>query len=268
MNFRGSFVAATALAAVTAGSVPAQADNTNCSDAEFVVPDGSPHETSEGFRSSGGGFSGFRWFRFRISPDRSYAIITEDLGRGEYEKLLVSDPVTGSCGGPTLAVVDTSSAEPQTVDGSGAVGSERRSFKSSQSTDVFFGVRAQLAGSEYRQPFRVRVEETTLYSPLFSTFSGFEAYYQFQNTTGQNVSVTLKLVSNGGGTVAEDTFTVMANDSGPTRFTSESDLGVADDTVGHAIITHDGAPGSIHVDGFMSSSLAPVALPLKVIPAR
>ncbi|MGI9628665.1 MAG: hypothetical protein ACR2QM_17655 [Longimicrobiales bacterium] len=41
-----------------------------------------------------------------------------------------------------------------------------------------------------------------------------------------------------------------------------------DDTIGHGIITHDGAPGAIKVDGFTTSTLAALVVPIMVVSAR
>jgi hypothetical protein len=164
--------------------------------------------------------------------------------------------------------VNTSAAEPQTVDESGLVGSYRLSFKSSLATDVFFGVSAVLVDQMvYNRPFRVRVEETTLFNPLFFTSSGFEALYRLANTTSRNVSVTLTLVSDTGDTVTAATFTVAANRSA-TRYTGTSDLNVPDNTIGRAIITHDGPPGAILADGYMVSTLTGAILPIRITTAR
>jgi hypothetical protein len=253
------------------GTPAAGGDNATCGEAEVLVPDGSAHETLEGFPGGGGSESAFRWYRFRVSPDRSYSIVAEDLSRGAYQMVTLTDPTTESCGGPLLSPRDTSAAEPQTVavDGEGPVGSMRLSFKSALATDVFVGVQAILRtpAPSYTKPIRVRVEETTLFSPMFFTYSGYEAVYRLANTTHQDVSVTLKLLNDAGGTVAAATFTVGANRTG-TRSTGASDLNVPDNTIGQVVITHDGPPGAVLADGFMASPLAAAVLPIKITPAR
>ena len=70
--------------------------------------------------------------------------------------------------------------------------------------------------------------------------------------------------------VVNDTFTVAANSTAPTRNTGPSDYNVPDNTAGQAIITYDGTPGAIQVDGFSGnfSVNPPIVLPIKIVPAR
>ncbi len=263
--WRGSGLMGLALLSLLWGTSSARADNnTSCGYAEYLVPDGSTHEDNSG--------GPYRWYRFRTSPDRSYSIVTENISSGGYLRVTLSTPISGSCDGTPLTVTDTSQAEPETltVDRNGTrSGSERFSFKSSLPTDVYFNVQAVLSfnSGDWSRFFRVRVEETTLFNPMFHTYYGFEAVYRLVNTTNQDVSVTLKLINDAGSTVAAATFTVGANGSA-TRSTGASDLNVPDNTIGQGIITHDGPPGAILADGFMSSTLTGALLPIKITSAR
>ena len=112
--------------------------------------------------------------------------------------------------------------------------------------------------------------ETTLTSPLFTTFSGFQTFYRFNNPTNQAVSVTLKLIDDTNAVVGNTTFTVAANSTAPTRNTGPTDLNLAPNTAGQAIITHDGNPGAIQVDGFSGnfSISPPSVIPIKIVAAR
>jgi hypothetical protein len=95
-------------------------------------------------------------------------------------------------------------------------------------------------------------------------------FYRFQNTTNEEVNLTLTLVNDGATTVASVTLAVPAGATAPTRHTGLSDLNVPDNQAGQAIITHDGPPGAIQVDGFLRavSGSTLVILPIKITAAR
>jgi hypothetical protein len=120
--------------------------------------------------------------------------------------------------------------------------------------------------------FTVRVAETTLFNPLWSTFGGFETFYRLQNTTRDSLNVTLRLINDGGTTVATHNQMLAANSTAPTIFTGPGPapgLGVADNQAGQAILTHDGPPGALQVDGFLGSFAGTsVVLPIKIVPVR
>ncbi len=120
--------------------------------------------------------------------------------------------------------------------------------------------------------FTVRVAETTLFNPLWSTFGGFETFYRLQNTTRDTLNVTLRLINDAGTTVATHNQPLAANATAPTIFTGPGPapgLGVPDNQAGQAILTHDGPPGALQVDGFLGLFTAtPVVLPIKIVPAR
>jgi len=120
--------------------------------------------------------------------------------------------------------------------------------------------------------FTVRVAETTLFNPLWSTFGGFETFYRLQNTTRDSLTVTLRLINDAGTTVATHNQPLAANSTAPTLFTGPGPapgLGVTDNQAGQAILTHDGPPGALQVDGFLGLFTAtPVVLPIKIVPAR
>jgi hypothetical protein len=250
---------AAVLAAVLLPAAAAQADNTACAGAVSISSDGSWQE---------GVFTGVsqqRWFKFQAFPDRSYALMTENLSPTDQQSgTLFTSPTLATCAGTSGGITNLTLSEPTGWDGTGA---GRWAYKSTTATEVFFRV---TESGTTPGAFRTRIVETTLVSPLFTTFSNFETFYRFVNTTNQPVSVTLKLISDAGTIVVNDTFTVAANGTAPTRNTGISDYNVADNTAGQAIITYDGTPGAIQIDGFSGnfSVNPPIVLPIKIVPAR
>ncbi len=253
------FLLSILLVAFTPG---AQADNTACSGAVLMVPDGSPHEGT--FTAPGQQ----RWYRFIAKENRSYAVMTENLSSTDEQfALSIAFDPTSSCN-PNDTLLSTIGESTEPVALSFGSGSERFLIVVPFDTNVFFPLVGFSGGA-----FRVRVEETTLFNPLWSTFGGFETFYRFQNSTNASCDVTLRMVNDAGMQVANTTFPIPANSTVPTVFTgptAQGGLNLADNQAGQAVITHDCPPGAIQVDGFTGrfDLAAPVVLPIKIQTAR
>jgi hypothetical protein len=107
----------------------------------------------------------------------------------------------------------------------------------------------------------VVVADTTMFSPLYTTFSGFNTFYRFFNTTNQAVRGTLKLLNTDGSVLVTNTFTVSAGASSETVYTGVPappaiGLSVPASRSGPAFFTHDGPPGAIMIDGFQGAGQA------------
>jgi hypothetical protein len=247
----------------------AYADNTACSGAIFVVPDGSLHTGS--FTAAGQ----LRWFRFATRPDRSYAISIENLSPTDVQPFVeFSEDNTrlGTCSGPEASTLFMESADAASRAVGGVIGSARATFVAEKATDFFFAVSTGKLG----QTFRVRVDDTTLFSPFFTTQNSQETYYRFANTTSAGLIVTLKLVNDAGAAVATHTFKLAANSTSPVIYTGPAaaplvGLNIANNLLGQAVITHNGPPGALAADGFwglLSKGAAAIAVPIVVTAAR
>jgi hypothetical protein len=254
--------------AVLGVAAPAAAlDNTSCNGAIFVVSDGSLHTGT--FTAAGQ----LRWFRFATKADRSYAITIENLSPTDVQPFVeFSEDNTrlGTCAGPEAATLFTDTADPATRAAGGVIGSARATFVSNSATDFFFAVSTGKAG----QSFRVRVDDTTLFSPFFTTRSGYETHYRFANTTSMALVGTLKLVDDGGAVVATHTFKLPANSTSPVIYTGPAaaplvGLNVPNNRTGQAIVTHNGPPGALAADGYWGSPKGVItAVPIAIGPAR
>jgi hypothetical protein len=250
------FISAAALLVALLPSA-AQADNTACAGAIILTPDGS--EITGSFTAN----PQQRWFKIVGKARRSYAAMMERITPTDAgTPITMVVPQLNVCGGINVTTNNISAYEP---DGS-AGGSVGRWARAMSADETLLARWDSATGTDYR----VRVVETTLTSPLWTTFSNFETFYRFNNVTNGSISVTLWLLNDAGTVVASPTFAVPANSTSPTRNTGPTDLNLPDDTAGQAIITHNGPPGAIHVDGFSGnfSVSPPVVLPIKIEPAR
>lgn len=250
------------------GAAMAQADNTSCNGATFVVPDGSTHEGD----LSG---AGPRWYRFVAKAGRSYAIMLENLTPGDQQAEIGVVGIFDACGGALVPANDAADGqEPVGTRGTtlgeigDAAGATRQALRATANGELFFEVLDLNTNNPAR--FRVRVEETTLFNPLWSTEDGLVTHYRLYNTTNQPCTVTLDLRTDNNGVPAGGPSTVtfnLAANSSVNRRTGPADLNVHAGQVGHATIAHTCTPGAILADAFLSHGGGRV-LPLKVTTAR
>ena len=243
-------------------STESRADNTLCSSAILAVPDGSTHEGDLSNTAPN------RWFRFVGKAGRSYAVMLENLSPSDQQASIGVLGLFGACGGALLPANDVlDQQEPASLDPTFTVGATRQAVKFPADGEAFVQV-GRLNASGTAQ-FRVRVEETTLFSPLWNTAGGFTTFYQLYNTTNRACSVTLDLrrdsnVSPFGGSPVV-TFTLAANRS-LLRNTGAGDLDITPGQRGHATLSHDCTPGAVGVEAWMSDGSRWV--PLGFGPAR
>ncbi|HEX2341473.1 MAG TPA: hypothetical protein VHI98_13420, partial [Vicinamibacterales bacterium] len=227
--------------------LPARADNTSCKGAIFLVPDGSLHTGM--FTAAGQ----LRWFRFAPKAGRSYSIGIENLSPTDLQPWVeFSEDNTRleSCTGPEFTTLFTESQEPASKAVKGTIGSARASFTAEKSVDVFFAI----STGKVKQSYRIHVQETTMYSPWFTTMGTNETFYRLSNTTSGSVTATLRLVNEAGATVATHTVAIAADSVASVIYTGVAAPGmigltVADNTTGQAILTHSGPPGAIAISG-------------------
>lgn len=209
----------------------ARADNTVCTGAIFVIPDGSLHQAVLAPDQD-------RWFRFVAEPNRSYALLSENLDLTDSLGFVgMASPIAPDCAGSDLPNAIPETVSPASTDPLGTVGSVRRTFVAATETNVFFRVRSTAAGN-----IRIRVEETTIFSPAWTTNGTFETFYSLQNTTNRDINGTLTLYSLVGTVV--DTITAVIPNRG-TLSTNTSAMATSRSQTGVAVFTHDGPPGAI-----------------------
>lgn len=235
----------------------AGAQSTDCDNPTFVVPDGRLNSATI---PAGGVF----WFGLTSSQDPASYAVEADFPHAANQAPLLGVFALGDVGaGPTCSV-GASSVTTRAIAGltPEAPNAQRLSFQKTTGGAALFLLRVENTGGS-SQALTLRVAETTLMSPRWSTFSGFLTSWGFHNTTNTSITVTLKVfrVSLGVTTPeAEDTFGVP---SGQVVFRSSTGLGIATNRQGFAIAVHDGPPGGIQADGFMVNPSTGAGFPVK-----
>ena len=225
-------------------AMTAQADNTACAGAIFLVPDGSLHQGS--FTAQGQD----RWYRFVVKANRSYAVMIEDLSPSDTLPFVVFSQVFGGSCQDLTPFPSNGIFQVEPVNGA-VQGSF--SVQPLVNTELFFPVNSDGASSGN---FRLRVEETTLFNPRWSTFGGFHTEFGFLNTTNTAMVGTLTLFNNFGAVITTSFLTISVNgtafrDTRPVAVVGPEGLNVADNQKGSALFTHNGPPGAILADSFI-----------------
>lgn len=235
-------VAFTACLALS-GARSAGADNTSCENAILIVPDGSAHA---GTINVGGER---RWFKFINKANRSYSVEIENISAPDVaSEANMGDSHAGSCAAvPFGGTIPRPFAEPATKDAAFAGGDREVIQPPSPGLpgDLFFSVSQNVGGE-----FRVRVEETTLYSPAWSTRFGAITYWAIQNTINEQLFGTLVLLNAAGGIVLKVDLPPTAPFNIPAggSYTADTQsLGVGTNQSGSAVFFHNGPPGAVQI---------------------
>jgi hypothetical protein len=111
--------------------------------------------------------------------------------------------------------------------------------------------------------YNIRVTDTTLYNPRWSTYSGFITQWGFRNTTNTSVNVTLtatRVLPPGAST--QIAFPVPAHgEVFKLIAASGGDINVGASQAGYAEAAHDGPPGAIAADAYFINANATVIVP-------
>lgn len=177
--------------------------------------------------------------------------------------------VFDACGGSLVTTkLFLDFQEPVSIDPS-FVGATRQALKAT-SDGVLFVLVSHLDANNAAH-FRVRVEETTLFNPLWSTEGGLETHYRLFNTTNLPCSVTLDLRTNSNGVpnggANSVTFNLAANTS-VSRQTNGGGLNIQNGQTGHATLAHDCTPGAILAEAFLANPSGSRMMPVKMTTAR
>jgi hypothetical protein len=113
--------------------------------------------------------------------------------------------------------------------------------------------------------YYIRLTDTTLYNPRWSTFSGFITQWGFQNTTSQAIQGTLTVITTLGGAVANIvlSFTIPANSVVFKYVGPGEDANIAANHAGAATFTYIGPPNGILADCYFLNGPSTVIFPAK-----
>lgn len=114
--------------------------------------------------------------------------------------------------------------------------------------------------------YSIMVTDTTLFSPRWSSFSGFITQYGALNTSSSSISCTLSVIDSAGGSPAPLTFSIPANTQVLKVVGTHGDVVVPANHSGFANLACIGPPGSVGADGYFINGTATVIVPAKFEP--
>jgi len=160
----------------------------------------------------------------------------------------------------TSGVVDTTGSDPVGSNGNFI----RKSFIAPSTladTSHAYFVNVKSSDTTFPHYLSVRVIDTTLYNPRWSTNQGYITVYGFQNTTNRTIHGTLTATIalggsgtvtyslNGGAGIAPGAQLLVALGPGLT-------INIPAGNAGTATLAHDGPPGGLMVDGYFANSVS------------
>lgn len=216
--------------------------------------------------------SSSNFYQFDVNPNRSYSVtvhqnydaVNTDLQAGGGGSVTIYTDV--ACASAlTTGLNDTTSSEPALPN---------NAFRSS------FVTGATVANSHYRikvsngnvsvgRYIEVTVAETTKFSPLYTTFSGFNTFYRVYNTTSQPITGTMTAFNGNTPIGVAVTLTVPAYSTSPTIFTGAgaNQLNVPANNAGSVIWVDNGPPAGTLLDGFAWNG-STTTFPIKFVGVR
>lgn len=113
--------------------------------------------------------------------------------------------------------------------------------------------------------YNIRLVDTTLFNPRWSTYSGFATQWGFNNNSNSSISGTLTIYDSNGSVLKTKNVSLPAGrvtfySSGP------SDLNLPNNKAGTAMFAYIGPPGAIQADAYFLNASGSVIVPSKFEP--
>ncbi len=112
------------------------------------------------------------------------------------------------------------------------------------------------------------VTDTTLFSPRWSSYSGFVTQFGVMNKSNASISCTLSVIDSTGGPPSPITFSTSANTVSLKVVGTSGDVIVPANHSGFARLACLAPPGAILADGYFINGTATVIVPAKFEPAN
>lgn len=235
-------------------SVLAHAEGTVCGLETVLVPDGRL------VQSTIPGSTTF-WFLASLAAGHTYSVeiksTTAQWGVSPGTATFF-DPSDGCSGTSSLTTTDTHSDDPQ---------EPTTAIRVSFTAPIVGFYRVQLVNSSGSAvAYSIAVTDTTLFSPRWSSFSGFITQYGALNNSNAAISCTLSVIDSAGGSPSPLTFSVPANTQLLKVVGTHGDVVVPANHFGYAYLGCLGPPGAISTDGYFINGSATVIVPAKFEP--
>lgn len=218
---------------------------TDCSAPPVLSSDGVV--TSEDFLT----VSSAAYYTLNVKAGHSYSIEVWDPFDPTAQVSPAIDVLAAGCGA-SINPTDVSSFDPDFTGGFAS----RVSFV--QASDATVNIQVTNPDQNNGYTYYIRVDDTTLFNPRWSTYSGYDTQWGLLNTTNKNISGTLKIFNVDGTLLKSVGVTINANQI---SFVIASQQSVPADHAGNAVFTFVGPPGGILADAYFLSADAKTIVP-------
>jgi hypothetical protein len=215
--------------------------------------------------------SNSNFYQFDVNPNRSYSVtihqnydaVNTDLQAGGGGSVILYSDI--ACASAVAGLTDTTLSEPALPN---------NAFRSSFVTGAtvanpHYRIKVTNGNASVGRYVEVTVAETTKFSPLYTTFSGFNTFYRVYNTTSQSITGTMTAFNGNTPIGTPVTLTVPAYSTSPTIFTGAgaNQLNVPANNAGSVIWVDNGPPAGTLLDGFAWNGTT-TTFPIKFVGVR
>jgi len=171
-----------------------------------------------------------------------------------------SDSLVACHGTSSVALTQNSGFAP--VIFKGGNGSGRRVSFTAQSAGLY---RLSVANVSGAGSYSFRAVDTTIFSPRWSTYSGYDTQWGFMNVSDMQIDGLLQVFDSNSKVMANVPLTVPA--AGYILRTANSPgINLPKNASGYVIFSHNGPPGAISADAYVINGSATVIVPMKFEP--
>jgi len=257
ISLRTSMVAV----AIFALSVPAaRCESSDCANPVLIVSDG---RISQSSYPQGASY----WYGIYALAGHSYSAEFEppadnyvSASRVQFGPISVfapNDNLVACRGVSTVAVTQTSGYVPVIL--KGTTGAGRRISFTAQSSGLY---RLSVTNSASTGSYSFRAVDTTLFSPRWSTWSGYDTQWGFMNASDMNIDGVLRVFDLSANLMATVPLTIPGGGY-LIRTANSPGISLPRNSAGYVIFSHNGPPGALLADSYMVNAAATVVVPSK-----
>ena len=237
-------------------------ESKDCLNPDVIVPDGRIVQSQ--FEGSDNGSNPAYFYTFYGQAGHSYSVefvaTTDNENNGRAIRFFnfviwaPADKLAACTGNSSLTTVDTRKYSPALARDSYGTGRRLAFVQPTSGFDLL-----TIANSAGAGEYSYRVSDTTLFTPRWSTYSGFDSQWGFMNMSDMTVDGTFNVYDSGNRLLASTQVSIPAGGE-VFRYSSSSDLNLPRDRVGYAYFAHTGPPRAILADSYMLNSAGTVII--------
>ena len=203
------------------------------------------------------------FYEFGVTAGHSYSVeVRQDYDDPPSTLNVSLFSEAGTCTTTLAGTNDTTASEPTEP-----ANAFRQSFTAAGNGTYSVSVTNTGANGRY---VSVSVSDTTGFNVRWSTFAGFITQWGFQNTTSNQISVTITATATVGGSNSGSlTFNVPANSQVIKAIgASGADINIGANKSGFMVMSHNGPPGGMLTDAYFINPSGSVIVPAVFVPVR